>query len=47
MFNNKFLNYGTIEFDDIVKDAGRNTTIHKAKLRMAFDLCMDSVTKGI
>ena len=37
-------NNGTAEFDDIVKDAGKNTTMHKAELRMAFELCMDSVT---
>ena len=36
---------GTADFDDIVKDAGRNTTMHKAELRMAFELCMDSVTE--
>ena len=36
---------GTAEFDDIVKDAGRNTTMHKAELRMAFELCLDSVTE--
>ena len=34
---------GTAEFDDIVKEAGRNTTMHKAELRMAFELCLDSV----
>ena len=39
------LTNGTAEFDDIVKDAGRNTTMHKAELRMAFELCMDSVTE--
>ena len=38
-------NNGTAEFDDIVKDAGKNTTMHKAELRMAFELCMDSVTE--
>ena len=37
-------NNGTAEFDDIVKEAGKNTTMHKAELRMAFELCMDSVT---
>ena len=36
---------GTAKFEDIVKDAGRNTTMHRAELRMAFDLCMDSVTE--
>jgi hypothetical protein len=36
---------GTAEFDDIVKDAGKNTTMHKAELRMAFELCLDSVTE--
>ena len=41
----RVLTNGTTEFDDIVKDAGRNTTMHKAELRMAFELCMDSVTE--
>lgn len=36
---------GTADFDDIVKEAGHNTTMHKAELRMAFELCMDSVTE--
>ena len=38
-------NNGTANFDDIVKEAGRNTTMHKAELRMAFELCLDSVTE--
>lgn len=42
-FSARVLTNGTAEFDDIVKDAGRNTTMHKAELRMAFELCMDSV----
>ena len=41
----RVLTNGTADFDDIVKDAGRNTTMHKAELRMAFELCMDSVTE--
>ena len=44
-FAARVLTNGTAEFDDIVKDAGRNTTMHKAELRMAFELCMDSVTE--
>ena len=44
-FSARVLTNGTAEFDDIVKDAGRNTTMHKAELRMAFELCMDSVTE--
>lgn len=40
----RVLTNGTAEFDDIVKEAGHNTTMHKAELRMAFELCMDSVT---
>ena len=36
---------GKAACDDIVKDAGRNTTMHKAELRMAFELCIDSVTE--
>ncbi len=41
----RVLTNGTAEFEDIVKEAGRNTTMHKAELRMAFELCMDSVTE--
>ena len=41
----RVLTNGTAKFDDIVKNAGRNTTMHKAELRMAFELCMDSVTE--
>ena len=44
-FAARVLTNGTAEFDDIVKDARRNTTMHKAELRMAFELCMDSVTE--
>ena len=36
---------GTADFDEIVKEAGRNTTMHRAELRMAFELCLDSVTE--
>ena len=36
---------GTADFEEIVKEAGHNTTMHKAELRMAFELCMDSVTE--
>ena len=39
----RVLTNGTADFDDIVKEAGHNTTMHKAELRMAFELCMDSV----
>ena len=41
----RVLTNGTAEFEDIVKEAGKNTTMHKAELRMAFELCMDSVTE--
>ena len=44
-FATRVLTNGTAEFDDIVKEAGHNTTMHKAELRMAFELCMDSVTE--
>ena len=44
-FTARVLTNGTADFDDIVKDAGRNTTMHKAELRMAFELCMDSVSE--
>ena len=44
-FTARVLTNGTAEFDDIVKEAGRNTTMHRAELRMAFELCMDSVAE--
>ena len=44
-FSARVLTNGTAEFEDIVKEAGHNTTMHKAELRMAFELCMDSVTE--
>ena len=44
-FSARVLTNGTADFDDIVKEAGHNTTMHKAELRMAFELCMDSVTE--
>jgi predicted GNAT family acetyltransferase len=44
-FAARVLTNGTAEFEDIVKEAGKNTTMHKAELRMAFELCMDSVTE--
>lgn len=44
-FTARVQNNGTAEFDDIVKEAGHNTTMHRAELRMAFELCLDSVTE--
>ncbi len=44
-FATRVLTNGTANFDDIVKEAGKNTTMHKAELKMAFELCMDSVTE--
>lgn len=41
----RVLTNGTADFDDIVKEAGHNTTMHRAELRMAFDLCIDSVAE--
>ena len=40
----RVLTNGTAAFEDIVTEAGHNTTMHKAELRMAFELCLDSVT---
>ena len=40
----RVLTNGTAAFEDIVAEAGHNTTMHKAELRMAFELCLDSVT---
>ena len=40
----RVLTNGTAVFDDIVREAGHNTTMHKAELKMAFELCLDSVS---
>ena len=42
-FSPRVLTNGTADFDEIVKEAGHNTTMHKAELKMAFELCLDSV----
>ncbi len=44
-FAARVLTNGTADFDDIVKEAGHNTTMHKAELRMAFELCIESVAE--
>ena len=44
-FSARVLTNGTADFDEIVKEAGHNTTMHKAELRMAFELCLDSVAE--
>ena len=41
----RILTNGTADFDDIVEDASGNTTMHKAELKMAIELCMDSIAK--
>ena len=41
----RVLTNGTADFEGIVKEAGHNTTMHKAELRMAFELCIDSVAE--
>lgn len=38
---------GKMSFDDIVKDAGRNTTMHKAEMKMCGELLLDSIAEGI
>ena len=40
----RVLTNGTAAFDDVVREAGHNTTMHKAELKMAFELCLDSVS---
>lgn len=38
---------GTADYDDIVADACRNTTLHKAEAKVAFDLCMETVAEKL
>ena len=41
----RVLTNGTADFDDIVKEAGHNTTMHKAELRMAFELGIEATAE--
>ena len=43
----RVLTNGTADFDSIVTLAGKNTTMHRAELRMAFELCLDSVADAL
>lgn len=43
----RVLTNGTADFDSIVTSAGKNTTMHRAELRMAFELCLDSVADAL
>lgn len=36
---------GTADYDDIAENACRNTTLHKAEAKVAFELCMESVAE--
>ena len=43
----RVLTNGTADFDSIVTLAGKNTTMHRAERRMAFELCLDSVADAL
>ena len=36
---------GKVDFNDIAEDASENTTLHRAELKMSFEICLDSVAK--
>ena len=38
---------GKADMDSLVASASKNTTLHKAELRMAFELMLDSITKQL
>ena len=38
---------GKKSFDDIVADAGRNTTMHKAEMKLAGELLLDAIGDGV
>ena len=44
-FTARVLTNGTADTDDIVKEAGHNTTMHKAEVRMALELCLEAAAE--
>lgn len=38
---------GTADYDDIVADACRNTSLHKAEAKACFEMCMESVAEKL
>ena len=36
---------GTADYEDIVKEAGHNTTLHKAEVKVSLELCMETVAE--
>ena len=44
-FSARVITNGTAGYDDIVKEACHNTTLHKAEAKVALELCMDSVAE--
>ena len=41
----RVLTSGTAGFEEIVEEACRNTTLHRAEARAAFEVCMDKVAE--
>lgn len=39
----RVVNNGTADYEDIIKSACKNTTVHKAEAKVVFELCMESV----
>ena len=38
---------GKADFESLLEDASKNTTLHKAELRLAFDLLLDTICENI
>ena len=43
----RVLTNGTADYEEIAADAGENTTMHKAEIKLAFELCIESVAKKL
>lgn len=46
-FSARVITNGTSDYEDIVGYACRNTTLHKAEAKVAFELCMESVAEQL
>lgn len=44
-FAARVITNGTADYEDIVQEAGHNTTLHKAEVKVALELCMETVAE--
>ena len=46
-FAARVITNGKVDLDDIAKEGGRNTTMHKAEVKLALELCMEAAAEKL